>query len=295
MKKYILSIIGLFGFLAQGQVVIGSNADNTEPSKSYVGLEARSNDKQGVQIPMVAITDITSRITPVKDPVDGMLVYNFNSTVPQGLFVWDAKANRGEGLWKQMADTSNIISSMLLKTQMDKEYNILRNVPVGTFVSMLKSSTTPNPQYEVVANEIGAKFSATEGITLPKNSGYLVTLAFDVMITNTGLNTGISGTNLHLHKYIIKLMDKDGNVYGTPAKVSESSVIGNNRNSHSIYATFSFPLTLNDVTLFPYIAYENETNGTNGGSYYMGKPAGNTGEIKILSARIHIERGMLAL
>lgn len=286
MKKYILSITTLFSFLAQGQVIIGSTASTANEAKSYAGLEARSDNKQGVQLPMVAITDITSTTTPVKDPIDGMMVYNFNSTVPQGIFIWSQKSNNGRGMWVQMADTSNIISSMLMKSS--EPYSVLKNTPVGEFVSLL------SPNYKVVANEIGATFSATEGITLPANSGYTISLALDIE-TNPETGKGMSSTDIFLHNYTIKLQDNNGKTYVVPANVSDISIAGKNANSHSVYATFTFPLTLVPVTLFPYIAYENQTNGGNGGNYYLNQPTGNTGEIIIKSARMHIERGILAL
>lgn len=287
MKKYFLSAISLFSILAQGQVVIGSTASTTTEVKDYVGLEVRSDNKQGVQLPMVAITDITSTTTPVANPIDGMMVYNFNSTVPQGVFIWSQKANDGNGMWVQMADTSNIISSMLMKSS--EPYSVLRNTPMGEFASLL------SPTYKVVANEIGATFSPTEGLTLPANSGYTITLALDIEAPNIKTRLGMGNSNIYLHKYTIKLQDKTGKTYAVPANVSDISVVGKNANSHSVYATFTFPLTLVPVTLFPYIAYENETNGGNGGSYYRNRPTGNTGEIIIKSARMHIERGILAL
>ncbi|MDO4224949.1 MAG: hypothetical protein Q4C75_03545 [Bergeyella zoohelcum] len=290
MKKIFIATNILLGLWGNSQVIVGPTASTATP-KSYAGLEVRSDEnlKQGIGIPVVALTDISSKTTPVVNPVDGMMVYNINSIMTQGLYVWSQKSNEGNGKWVQMADTSNIISAMLMKTT--GSYDVLENSAIGNFVSLNDFS-----KYQVVHNDIGATFS-TEGITLQKNSGYLITLALDLQADPTYLvaGKGMNDTDLYLHKYIIKLADSKGKVYGVPISVYGQSVAGKSENSHSVYATFSFPIVLDSVTLFPYISHQDEGDGTNDGNYYLGVPTGNTGKITVKSARLYIQRGILSL
>lgn len=290
MKKIFFPIASIITSLVYGQVIIGSKAETatTATEKPYAGLEVRSNKKQGVQPPVVSIKDITSSTYPINQPKSGTLVYNIDAPIQQGIYLWNQKENNGRGLWMQLADTSNIVSSMFMKTT--APYKVLENVPVGRFVSLLSSN------YTVVGNQIGATFSGADGITLKANSGYTVIVALDIAVDpNLATNRGIGGSDIYQHSYTIKLVDKDGNTHADPVNILVNSIARKNENSHSVYAFFSFPLTLVPVTLFPHISYQDSGNGVNGGNYYLNQPTGNNGGITIKSARIHIDRGILAL
>lgn len=289
MKKIFFSIISFLTLEANAQVIIGSDA-TTEP-KNYTGLEVRSNNNQGVLLPIVAIKDVTSDTHPINKPMTGTMVYNLDAPTQQGIYIWNQNENRGNGMWVQMADNSNVISNMFMDTT--APFSILENVPTGQFVSLL------NKNFRVLGNQISAKFSDdknTGGITLRPNSGYTIYLALDIIADDEQnfQGKGIGNSDLFKHSYTIRLQDLEGKIHAHPTNVSAISVAGKGDNQHSIYATFSFPLTLEPVTLFPYIAYENN-DGENGGNYYLNQPQGNTGKITIKSARIHIDRGLFAL
>lgn len=295
MKKifYSLSLL-ICSASAFGQVVVGSANNNTPSVKKYAGLEVKSDKPKGFLPPVVSLTDITSKTVPIKNPVDGMLVYNHGSIVTPGLYVWVASKNRGNGEWSQLADTSNVINSMLLETSTD--FDILENVPIGQQVSLL------NNNYNIITNQIGAKLS-NKGLTLVGNSGYIISITMDISVDYSAIpnyaTKGIGDTDIYSHNYVLELRDINGKVYGAPVNISAVSRAGYNNNQHSIYTIFSFPITIESVTIFPHISYENKTNvdgnKTNGGSYYTGFPAGNTGKVTVKNVNIQIERGVLSL
>lgn len=265
MKKIFLSILSLTTLVMQGQVVIGNTASTTTKTKDYAGLEVRS-ENQGILFPVVYLKNITDNTYPINAPIDGMMIYNIGSTVQQGIYIWNQSENNGKGLWVQMADTSNTISSAFLKTT--QPYTITPNS--NTYTSLINSS------FVEVANQIGESYITDKGIKLPENSGYTLTLAMDIeKAPNT---SGIDGTDLHNHKYIISLITERGETESSPVYVSSISVAGKNNNQHSVYASFSFPILLTPVILFPHIKYDGNNN---------------SGAITIKSARIHIDRGIL--
>lgn len=298
MKKIFFPIVSIFTSLVYGQVIIGSKAETATSTKTYTGLEVTSNAAQGMQLPIVSIRDITSSTYPINNPRSGMLVYNIDSPVQQGMYIWNQKERDGRGIWMQMADASNIVSSMFIKTT--EPFDILANKNLGEFVSLLEDNPTIADnesrigKYEIVTNQIGAKL-APKGITLKENSGYTIALSLDIEV-DSGLSTtnGIGNSDIYQHAYTIKLVDDKGITHANPTDILVNSIAGKNARSHSVYAYFSFPIVLSPTTLFPQIAYQKGSNGTNGGNFYRGRPTGNTGKITIKSARIHIDRGILA-
>lgn len=299
MKKIFFPIVSIFTSLVYGQVIIGSKAETATSTKTYTGLEVTSNAKQGMQLPIASIRDVTDSTYPIKNPKSGMLVYNIDSPVQQGIYIWNHKEREGRGMWMQMADASNIISSMFIRTT--EPFDILENKNLGEFVSLLEDNPKIDPtdlkfgKYQVLSNQIGAELEP-KGIKLKANSGYTLALSMDIETSSTlSTSGGIGGSDIYQHAYTIKLVDEFGNdIDANAVDVFANSVARKNNNSHSIYAYFSFPLVLKDVTLFPYIAYQKSSNGTNGGNYYRNQPRGNSGKITIKSARIHIDRGILA-
>lgn len=91
MKKYVLLIIGLFGFIAKGQTGIGTTTPNASAK-----LEVFSNN-QGFLPPRIALT-ATNAASPVTSPAIGLLVYNTATTgtapnnVAPGYYFWNGTA-----------------------------------------------------------------------------------------------------------------------------------------------------------------------------------------------------------
>ncbi len=278
-----------------GQVIINSTNTNNLTPKSYAGLEVISNNK-GIQLPVVSITDITNKNTPILNPINGLMVFNSGTElVPEGIYIWVATKNGGNGMWSQIADESNTISSMLL--QNSTSFDILDNLPIGTKASLLNNYQ----DYNVYINKIGAVLD-NRGITLIGNSGYVITLDINISIDYSAIpnvtTSGVGGTDLYTHNYVLELRDASGKVYGTPIYTTALSRANKNDNTHSIYCNFNFSITEKEVTLFPYIYYENDSTidgvKTNGGSYFTGTPRGNSGKITIKNINMQIEKGTLS-
>lgn len=310
MKKIIYTVGLLLGGIAsfQAQVIVGDEEASPEKIKSYSVLDIKSvNSDKALQVPVVAITDLTSKTTPVKNPVDGMVVYNINSSRPLGLHFWDAKRNGGQGMWIQLADTSNMINAALIETE--QPYNIMDGKPLGEHENLLAVAKDT----KVVVNRIGLKgvkgVKTTDAAAILKgDSGYFVTLTLELKSLFRGVTNpetkGIDGTDLYQHQYVIDLWGTEDNGvtwrnYGAPQYVNVNSRANKNDNKYTVNVAFSFPVIRNDVKLYPRIAYENVARNadgtlTNGGNYYLGKPEGNTGAFQVSKVYMMIERGILA-
>ncbi len=84
-----------------GQVIINSTNTNNLPPKSYAGLEVISNNK-GIQLPVVSITDITNKNTPILNPINGLVVFNSGTElVPEGIYIWVATKNGGNQFFQR--------------------------------------------------------------------------------------------------------------------------------------------------------------------------------------------------
>lgn len=278
MKKIVYSIALLAGVFTNAQVIIGS--DNPNPTvKSYAALEILQNPvSSAIQLPVVAITDITNRNLPIKDPVDGMMVYNMDTNIPAGIYVWTQKENNGLGLWVQLADNHNMISSLIMDTTPGTELTLDLST-VGDFKNMDFDG------FKIVSNLINATYNADTrangGLRLIGDSGYAITLQLEVQAnTPAGGGSGLN-KNFYLHNYSLELRDKNGNKVDHSSRftLNEVSVGDGNDNMHTVVATFNFPVVPESVTLFPYIARAE------GGNYQ--------GPITIKSAKLHIERGSL--
>lgn len=175
MKRIFFCTSLFIGFISTyGQVIINSTNTNNLTPKSYAGLEVISNNK-GIQLPVVSITDITDKNTPILNPVNGLMVFNSGTElVPEGIYIWVATKNGGNGMWSQIADESNTISSMLL--QNSTSFDILDNLPIGTKASLLNNYQ----DYNIYINRIGAVLD-NRGITLIGNSGYVISILASII------------------------------------------------------------------------------------------------------------------
>jgi hypothetical protein len=99
MRKMIFLLLMLFlGALANltAQMRIGAtsdphvsavldlNKDNTGANDSAAG-----NNTKGLALPRVVLTtDLTNKVTPINNPVVGLMVYNTATTPATGVYVW---------------------------------------------------------------------------------------------------------------------------------------------------------------------------------------------------------------
>ncbi|MDM1556254.1 MULTISPECIES: hypothetical protein [Chryseobacterium] len=272
MKKgYILILPIIITQAIYAQVGIGKSTLN-----SSAILEVSETTNKGVLLPRVDIIDILNNITPVPNPAEGLVVYNKGNSISPGLYIW--KNNR----WTQIADTYNLVSYMMLQRTTD--YTILGNFANGAFKNFNDASFT------VVSNDIGASYNATSGvITLPGNSGYLVNVCLNIRTALESSTTGIGGTPVHLHQYLVKLVDPgSGTQYGKTISINAQSISTNK--THTLNMSFSFVSTsATPITLVPSIAHDA------GGTYQQGAggTTPNNGEIIITNAKVDIQRSAL--
>lgn len=269
-RSYIL----LLFFIAQticAQVGIGKTTINNSAV-----LEVSESTNKGVLLPRVDIIDILNNISPVINPAQGLIVYNKGNSISPGLYIW--KNNR----WTQMADTYNLVSYMMLQRTTD--YPILGNFTNGTFKNFNDVAFT------VVSNDIGASYNTSTGaITLPGNSGYLVNVCLNIRTALETSTSGIGGTPVHLHQYLVKLVDPvSGTQYGKTISINAQSIASNK--THTLNMSFSFVSTsTTPITLIPSIAHDA------GGTYQLGAGGSspNNGEIIVTNAKVDIQRSAL--
>ncbi|WES97320.1 hypothetical protein P2W68_21210 [Chryseobacterium arthrosphaerae] len=271
MKRNYILLLLIIAQIIHAQVAIGKTSVN-----GSAALEVSESTNKGVLLPRVDIIDILNKTSPVNNPAEGLVVYNKGNSISPGIYLW--KNNK----WTQLADTYNLVSYMILQRTTD--YNILGNLTNGTF----KNFTDAN--FTTVSNDIGASYNSVTGlITLPGNSGYLVNLCLNIRTTLESSSLGIGGTPVHLHQYLVKLVDPvSGTQYGKTISINAQSIASNK--THTLNLSFSFVATsAPPISLLPSIAHDN------GGTYQLnsGGTAPNNGEIIITNAKVDIQRSAL--
>ncbi|MFZ4931161.1 hypothetical protein [Chryseobacterium sp. Mn2064] len=271
MKRSYILLLLIIAQITYAQVAIGK----TTVAPSAV-LEVSESTNKGVLLPRVDIVDILNNTSPVNNPVEGLVVYNKGNSISPGVYIW--KNNR----WTQMADTYNLVSYMILQRTTD--YAILGNLANGTYKNFTDAAFT------VLSNDIGASYnSGTGGITLPGNSGYLVNVCLNIKTNLESTSLGIGGTPLHLHQYLVRLVDPvSGTQYGKTISINAQSIASNK--THTLNLSFSFVATsTTPITLVPSIAHDA------GGTYQLnsGGTSPNNGEIIVTNAKVDIQRSAL--
>jgi hypothetical protein len=271
MKKSYILLLLIIAQTIYAQVAIGKTSVN-----SSAVLDVSQTTNKGVLLPRVDIVDVLSNSSPVNNPAEGLVVYNKGNSISPGLYIW--KNNR----WTQLSDTYNLVSYMML--QRSSDYAILGGLANGTYKNFNDAAFT------VVSNDIGALYNTSTGIiTLPGNSGYLVNVCLNIRTALESTTAGIGGTSVHLHQYLVKLIDpSSGNQYGKTISINAQSIAGNK--THTLNMSFSFVTTsAAPILLVPAIAHDT------GGTYQNGSggTAPNNGEIIITNAKVDIQRSAL--
>jgi hypothetical protein len=271
MKKSYIMLLLIIAQTIYAQVAIGK----ATVSSSAV-LDVASTTNKGVLLPRVDIVDILSNTSPVNNPAEGLVVYNKGNSISPGIYIW--KNNR----WTLLSDTYNLVSYMMLQRTTD--YSVLGGLANGTYKNFNDAAFT------VISNDIGALYNTSTGvITLPGNSGYLVNVCLNIRTALENTTGGIGGTQVHLHQYLVKLVDPgSGTQYGKTISINAQSIASNK--THTLNMSFSFVTTsATPILLVPAIAHDN------GGTYQNGAggAAPNNGEIIITNAKVDIQRSAL--
>ncbi|WP_415325764.1 hypothetical protein [Chryseobacterium sp. MMS23-Vi53] len=270
MKKNYIVILLMMINMVYSQVAIGKTTVN-----SSAVLDIASTNK-GVLLPRVDIVDILNNTTPISNPAEGLIVYNKGNSISPGLYLW--KNNK----WNQISDTYNLVSFMMLQRSTD--YSVLAGSANGTYRNFNDAGFT------VLSNDIGASYNSGTGIiTLPGNSGYLVNVCLDIKDTDESSTAGVGNTAVHVHQYVLKLIDPNTSTqYGKAISVNALSIASNK--THTINLSFSFVTTsTTPINLLPAISHAA------GGTYQSGSggTTQNNGGIIITNAKVDIQRSAL--
>ncbi len=271
MKKSYILLLLIIAQTIYAQVAIGKTTVN-----SSAVLDVASTTNKGVLLPRVDIVDVLSNTSPINSPAEGLVVYNKGNSISPGVYIWK------NNMWNLLSDTYNLVSYMMLQRTTD--YTILGGLANGTYKNFNDAAFT------TVSNNIGASYNTSTGvITLPGNSGYLINVCLNIRTALENTTGGIGGTQVHLHQYLVKLVDPvSGTQYGKTISINAQSIASNK--THTLNMSFSFVTTsASPISLVPAIAhdaggtYQNGTGGT----------APNNGEIIITNAKIDIQRSAL--
>ncbi|WP_414847221.1 hypothetical protein [Chryseobacterium sp. IT-36CA2] len=270
MKKSYILLLLIITQTIYAQVAIGKTTVN-----SSAALDVASTTK-GVLLPRVDIIDVLSNTSPVNNPSDGLVVYNKGNSISPGVYIWK------NNMWNLLSDTYNLVSYMMLQRTTD--YTILGSLANGTYKNFNDAAFT------VVSNDIGASYNTSTGVvTLPGNSGYLINVCLNVRTALENTTGGIGGTQVHLHQYLVKLVDPvSGTQYGKTISINAQSIASNK--THTLNMSFSFVTTsTSPILLVPAIAHDAGGTYENG----AGGTSPNNGEIIITNAKFDIQRSAL--
>ncbi|RXM37594.1 hypothetical protein BOQ62_21780 [Chryseobacterium sp. CH21] len=271
MKKSYILLLLIIAQAIYAQVAIGKSTVN-----SSAVLDVASTTNKGVLLPRVDIVDVLSNTSPINSPVEGLIVYNKGNSISPGIYMWK------NNMWNLLSDTYNLVSYMMLQRTTD--YTVLGGLANGTYKNFNDAAFT------VLSNDIGALYNTSNGvITLPGNSGYLINVCLNIRTALESATAGIGGTQVHLHQYLVKLIDPvSGTQYGKTISINAQSITSNK--THTLNMSFSFVTTsASPILLLPAIAHDT------GGTYQNGAggTAPNNGEIIITNAKVDIQRSAL--
>lgn len=92
----------MFCSSANAQVAINPSGASPDPSAI---LDIQATDK-GLLIPRVTLISSDDNINPVNNPARGLMVYNMDSALPEGFYVWNGYT------WSSLASTSYVENTM---------------------------------------------------------------------------------------------------------------------------------------------------------------------------------------
>lgn len=233
-------------------------------------LDISNTTGQGFLPPRVVLSDdLTNNMSPVNNPIEGLIVYNIGTNQLKGYYIWN------DGIWSLMATKGNSITNAIFRQ--------------GSGTNTITFSGTTFQTIDFITNDFVntiPELSHNNGqFTVPAGS-YVLHL---VMNINTGETTsGRINNRVHAHFYQGRLYTSSGNVLSGPIEVNESSIAtstGSSSNpnyvgarSHMISINFSF--RVEETTTFS-LQLARRTGGTFNGA------------ITVRDAFVHLERSVL--
>lgn len=261
MKKYIIGIFLLASnsyLFAQGAAGVGKQiVDNSAV------LELSNSSNKAFLPARVLLTDLFSKVTPIPNPLEGLIVYNTSTVQPKGFYIWN------KGSWSLMAAKENSVTNAAIQNAATVTG---LSLPVsGTFVPITGGSQT--------FSNIPGFATAGGSFTLPAGN-YTVQVALNIQAPLEDPNSGIGATvRTNIHYYAAKLTD-GSTTYGQVMTDNQTSNSSSTTNSKQHVANFSFSFQITSSASMSF----NLARVT-GGTF--------TGDINLLNSFIHIQRSML--
>jgi len=107
MKKLNVALLStlLVLFSLNGISQVGINPSGSSPHPSAM-LDVSASDK-GLLIPRVSLIAVGDNLNPINNPAQGLLVYNLNSTLNDGFYVWTGSS------WSALATMDLVMHSLI--------------------------------------------------------------------------------------------------------------------------------------------------------------------------------------
>lgn len=268
MKKLnfiILIILLLVTPSLYSQVGIGINSTTPEANAS---LDVSSYNK-GLLLPRISMTsaDLSSTTSPINNPAEGLLIYNYDSTVQlPGYYL------RRNNAWELLSENNNKVADFLVYNQGN---SVTITPPIGNYLDI---DNTSRISTTLVNNIAGANLNTSTGIySLPKGK-YSVTITYNFTNSSeTAFANGVQGKDVVLNAYSIRAIDDaSGTQQGDDYQANLTSFA--TLRKHTVVANIKF--TLNSPTNVRF-----QIGRINGGTY--------TGDLTYNNAFIHIEKSVL--
>ena len=247
MKKIITIISFLFYLNFGAQITIGTQIyDN-----NAVALDINNATQKGLLIPRIILNnnDIKSTTSPIKNPKEGLIIYNESDTKETltGFYIWI------DNSWQLLSSNENKNSDIIIKNSSNTTSSPLTISndsfqDLDTYINSVEVNTITN---SIVANNM---------YQLPKGN-YTIEITLNIE-SNTGNNVGILGKNIHNSGYIFRIVDTAGNPLTENHSVNYTSSSSNN-NKHTVHVKIDVALDQKkDIKIQVYKDQNNSTFST---------------------------------
>lgn len=220
----------LFMFLSLGiYAQTGVNTRNPHPSAQ---VHISSTDK-GVLLPQYQLTNLSSAVTPVSNPVVGSLIFNTGGAFMKGYYYWDGSK------WNRLIVNSEMDQILNLRisgtyTASNDQSKLLISGTTNNYINFGSSNGTN------YINSLGVPNPTNEYITLPAGT-YKVDISLDCISPNASDFNNI-GNNSHVYNIVASIVDTNNNLLTDEKTVT--SISGTSTSSvQGYYFSFVFKLT----------------------------------------------------
>lgn len=268
MKKILVTALLFFLGNFKAQVGIGT----TTPHLSSA-LEVSSSNSKAFIPTRVILGALFDTANPIKNPAEGLIVYNTGGAQLQGFYIWN------KGVWSALAASGNSVSNAVVTNNTSNV--MLAGLANGTFQVMTGGSLGFNSITGITYDPLTGRMSLPAG-------KYSVTVALNIMVPDEATTSGLGSTiRTHVHYYEAKLTDASGAAqYGSSVLENATS---NTSADKKHTANFSFFIQLASPSTLTF-----RLSHHSGGSYEngLGGISPNNGRITVTNSFIHVQKSL---